>query len=133
MNRSIVGSLGLLLLVVACVRLDTSNASGPIYDETADAHHDISAAIAKAGASKKNVVLIFGANWCEDCHALHDQLHKPELAAIIAANFVVVNIDIGLGAKNLDLAQQYHVAVQQHGIPALAVLDSHGNLLYGME
>jgi len=35
----------------------------PIYDEKADAHHDITAAIAIAEESKRNIVLIFGANW----------------------------------------------------------------------
>ena len=38
-------------------------ADTPLYDEKADARHDISAAITVAGKSKKNVVLIFGANW----------------------------------------------------------------------
>ena len=34
-----------------------------IYNEKADARHDIAAAIAKAEESKRNIVLIFGANW----------------------------------------------------------------------
>jgi hypothetical protein len=35
----------------------------PIYDEKADAHRDIAAAIAKVQGSQRHVVLIFGANW----------------------------------------------------------------------
>ncbi len=38
----------------------------------------------------------------------------------------------GATDKNLDLAEQYHVPIK-HGIPALAVLDSRGNLLYAMD
>lgn len=37
--------------------------STPIYDEKADAHRDIAAAIANAPGSQRRVVLIFGANW----------------------------------------------------------------------
>ena len=59
-------------------------------------------------------------------------MHKPELASIIEKNFVIVEVDLGREDKNLDLAEQYHVPIK-HGIPALAVLDSHGNLLYAMD
>lgn len=59
-------------------------------------------------------------------------MHNPELAAIIAKNFVVVEIDLGREDKNLDLAEKYHVPIKQ-GIPALAVLDPRGNLLYAMD
>ena len=118
----------LFLLVLGCAGKEPA---ASIYDEKADAHHDIAAAIANAGESKRNIVLIFGANWCPDCHALHAQMHKPELAAIIEKNFIVVEIDTGRGDKNLDLAEQYHVPLK--GIPALAVLDSRGKLLYAMD
>jgi len=104
----------------------------PIYDEKADAQRDISAAIANARKAKKNIVLIFGANWCPDCHALDAQMHNAELAALLAQNFEIVKVDIGRHNKNLDLAKQYKVPIQ-HGIPALAVLDFGGHLLYAMD
>lgn len=59
-------------------------------------------------------------------------MHKPELAAIIRDNFVIVEIDVGREDKNLDLAQRYHVPIK-HGIPALAVLNARGELLYAMD
>jgi protein disulfide-isomerase len=59
-------------------------------------------------------------------------MHKAELASIIEKNFVVVKVDVGREDKNLDLAEQYHVPVA-HGIPALAVLDPRGKLLYAMD
>jgi thioredoxin 1 len=59
-------------------------------------------------------------------------MHKPELASIIETGFMIVDVDIGRGDKNLDLARQYHVPIGK-GIPALAVLDSRGRLLYAMD
>ena len=59
-------------------------------------------------------------------------MHKPELASIIEKSFVVVEVDVGRMDKNLDLAEQYHVPIK-HGIPALAVLNSRGDLLYAMD
>ncbi len=105
--------------------------SDAIYDEKADARQQVAAAIAEASRSAKNIVLDFGANWCGDCHALEAQMHKPELASLIEKNFVIVHIDTGRGDKNLDLAQKYGVSFK--GIPVLAVLDSHGKVLYALD
>ena len=107
-------------------------ADQPPYDETADAHQQVASAIAEAAKAQKNVVLVFGANWCGDCRALNAQMHKDELAALIASNYEVVKIDVGKFTKNKDIGEKYHVPLR-HGIPALAVLDSGGNLLYAMD
>ena len=110
----------------------TIAADQPPYDEKADAHQQITAAIADASKSHRNVILVFGANWCPDCRALDAQMHKEELAALIATNYEVVKVDIGRHSKNQDIAEKYHVPLK-HGIPALAVLDPDGKLLYAME
>jgi len=107
-------------------------AEQPPYDEQADAHQQIAAAIAEASKAQKNIVLVFGANWCGDCRALDAQMHKDELAAIIASNYEVVKVDVGRFNKNRDIGEKYHVPLK-HGIPALAVLDSGGNVLYAMD
>ena len=104
----------------------------PLFDEKADANKQIQAAIAQATREGKNIILDFGANWCGDCHSLDAQMEKPELARLIKANYVVVEIDVGRFDKNLDLAEKYHVPLNK-GVPALAVLDSHGKLLYSQE
>jgi hypothetical protein len=43
-----------------------------------------------------------------------------------------VHIDVGEGDKNQDIMQQYQVPMKK-GIPALAVLDSNGKLLYSQQ
>ncbi len=107
--------------------------SEPVYDESADARREIKAAIARASEKgKRNVVLIFGANWCKDCRALDAHMHTPELAAMIEKNFVVVKVDVGRMDKNVELAKKYGVPVA-NGIPAIAVLDSRGKLLYAQD
>lgn len=54
-----IAALFALSFVVALV----SVASETIYDEKADAHKQVAAAIEEASRSGKNIVLIFGANW----------------------------------------------------------------------
>jgi thiol:disulfide interchange protein len=100
-----------------------------IYNETADAHAEIKDALEKATAEHKRVIVVFGANWCFDCHVLDKAFHSSELAPIIAANYEVVHVDIGRGEKNQDLMTKYEVPMKR-GIPGLAVLDTDGKLVY---
>jgi len=60
MNRYKNCFLILFLIALGCARKQSST---PVYNEQADARHDIAAAIANVEVSKKNIVLIFGANW----------------------------------------------------------------------
>ena len=126
------GIPGLALITTLAVAARSPAADHPIYDESADAHQQIKAAIARASQSGKNVVLDFGANWCLDCHVLDAQMRSPELAQLVERNYVVVHVDVGLYSKNLDVAQKYGIPLRK-GIPALAVLDPHGKLLFSQD
>jgi thioredoxin 1 len=97
-----------------------------------DSHQQIAAAQARAAKSRKNVLLVFGADWCYDCHVLEKAFHRPDIAAVLSPNYEVVNVDIGEGDKNQDLMNQYDVPMKR-GVPALAVLDSSGRLLYSQK
>lgn len=120
--------VAVLLAAAVCARA----AANKIYDENANASQLIAAAIQRASASHKNIVLDFGANWCPDCHALDAAMHRGELARVIAKNFEIVHISVGRFDRNLDVARKYQIPLHK-GIPALAVLDPHGKLLYSQK
>jgi thioredoxin 1 len=103
-----------------------------IYNESADAHAEIKEALRKAVAEHKRVIVVFGANWCYDCHVLDKAFHSSGLAPILAANYEVVHVDIGKGEKNQDLMTKYDVPMKR-GIPGLAVLDADGKLVYSQK
>ena len=50
---------------------------------------------------------------------------------LLEANYVVVHINIGLTGidRNRNIAERYQIPLAK-GVPALAVLDQHGKLLY---
>jgi thiol:disulfide interchange protein len=100
-----------------------------LYSETGDAKALISSALRQAQLEHKRVILDFGGNWCGDCQVLDFYYHQSPNAELLEKHFVVVHIDIGHMDRNLDIATKYHVPVTR-GVPALAVLDAHGNLLY---
>ncbi len=99
-----------------------------IYPADVDARAEIREAEEKAAKDHKRVLIVFGANWCYDCHVLDMAFQRPDLAPVLAASYEVVHVDIGEGNKNQDLMKDFQVPMQK-GIPALAVLESTGNLV----
>jgi len=124
--------------LVASKRSDATRLQQPastskvIYAPGLDAHTEIKQALALAAKQHKNVLIVFGANWCYDCHVLDLAFHRPDLAGVLNRNYEVAHVDVGEGDKNQDIMQQYHVPMKK-GIPALAVLDSSGKLLYSQQ
>jgi len=99
---------------------------------TTDAHAEIQQALAEAAKEHERVLVVFGADWCYDCHVLDAAFHRPDMVAALRGNFEVVHIDVGEGDKNQDLMQEYRVPMKK-GIPALAVLGIDGKLLYSQQ
>lgn len=99
-----------------------------LYPDNADAHAEIKEAEQKSAMQHKRVLLVFGANWCFDCHVLDLAFHRPDFAPVMAG-YEVVHVDIGPdGKKNADVAAEFQVPLNK-GIPALAVLESDGKLV----
>jgi thiol:disulfide interchange protein len=119
-----------------------ANAQGPapagkkqIYSETADPKASIAAALQQAKREHKRVILDFGGDWCGDCQVLDIYFHQPANSAILQKNFVLVHVFITEtmdNANHVQLAAKYGVPIAK-GVPALAVLDENGNVLYSQK
>jgi thiol:disulfide interchange protein len=106
-----------------------AHANKDLYSETANPTADIAAAMVRAQREHKRILLDFGGNWCGDCQVLDIYYHQSPNAELLAKNFIVVHVNIGHMDKNVDVAKKYHVPITK-GVPALAIIDAHGNLLY---
>jgi len=100
-----------------------------IYSETADPKADIAAGLAQAKREHKRVILDFGGDWCGDCQVLDLYFHQAPNADLLQQNFVLVHVWIGHMDTNIDVAARYGVPIAR-GVPALAVLDADGKVLY---
>ncbi len=100
-----------------------------LYSETADPAADIASAEKAARPGHKHILLDFGGNWCGDCQVLDFYYQQPPNAEVLAKYYVVVHVDIGHMDHNVGIAEKYHVPIKR-GVPALAVLDAGGHLLY---
>ena len=121
-------------LLVGCRQtpVDTGPTEEPgravIYPDGAQAAQDIATALARAGKEKKRVLLDFGGNWCGDCQVLEIYFHDPANWNLLQQT-TCWSGQIGRYDQNLDIAAKYGVPVDK-GVPALAVLDANGQLVY---
>lgn len=104
-------------------------ADAHIYPDPAQASADVTRALAQAAAEHKRVILDFGGNWCPDCLALSRYFHDPAIKPLLDANYVLVYVNVGRVDQNLELAKRYGIPLDK-GVPALAVLDGDGRLIY---
>ncbi|HEV8590114.1 MAG TPA: thioredoxin family protein [Pyrinomonadaceae bacterium] len=100
-----------------------------LYPADADAKKEIDDTLKTAATEKKRVILVFGGNWCYDCHVLDQALHEGEAGKIVKESFLLVHIDIGEGDKNLDLVEKYKTSLDK-GVPTVAILGSDGKVIY---
>ena len=116
-------------VLIAILLATVVNAAPLPYDETADAKADVKQALNAAKKSQMPVLVIFGANWCQDCRALDQALSTGRNAELVKREFKVVKVDVGNFDKNLDVAQAYGNPIKK-GIPAAVVLSPDNKVLY---
>ena len=106
-----------------------------LYPPPEKAEEEIRAALVSAAKDHKRVILVFGANWCYDCHVLDATFHSKNFAAVVNASYHVVHVNVGDdGDKNLDLAEKYGVPLKKAvRIPSLAVLEPDGKVVYSQK
>ena len=109
---------------------DAPQQSALPYDESADPHRDLQAALADARKNNKRVLVVFGANWCTDCRALDREFHAGgKTADLVKARYDVVKIDVGRFDKNLDFAKLYGEPIKK-GIPSVVVVTPKNEVVY---
>ena len=99
-----------------------------LYPPAEEAKAEISSALAAASKDHKRVLLVFGGNWCYDCHVLDTTFRSKEFAPLVNANYHVIHINVGNYDANLDLADKYQIPLKK-GVPSLAILDPDGKLV----
>jgi len=99
-----------------------------LYPPPEEAQAEISSALAAAAKDHKRVLLVFGGNWCYDCHVLDATFRSKAFAPLVNANYHVIHINVGNYDANLDLAKKYEIPLEK-GVPSLAILDPDGKLV----
>jgi thiol:disulfide interchange protein len=109
--------------------LDGVSRKTEIYSAGADSQKEIADALVTATRENKRVFVVFGANWCYDCHVLDRALREGAAAEVFRQNFLLVHVDIGEGERNPELVKTYKIPLNK-GVPAVAILERDGRLIY---
>ena len=90
------------------------------------------AALARAAADEKHVLLVMGGNWCHDSRALAGWLDTPRFRELVAAEYEPVFVDVGVPqtgeGRNLDIAKRFGLE-ELPGTPNVLVLTADGTLI----
>jgi thioredoxin 1 len=111
-----------------------AQAAEPLYPDVSRARADVDSALKEAAQTHRHVLVDFGGNWCGDCKVLDANFRKPENAALLQSKYVVVHVNVGDRGidNNFDIAERYGIPLKK-GVPALAILDSDGRLVYSQK
>ncbi len=107
---------------------DTGHPEATPFDDKADAPAAVDAAIARAKANGHEAILVFGANWCGDSHALAGWFGTPRFKTMLDARYELVWIDVGQKDRNLDLAKRFGLDGIK-GTPTVLIVDGAGKPL----
>jgi thiol:disulfide interchange protein len=122
----------LLFVLAALAGASAFSSERDIYPAADRAKLDLAGALSASAATHRRILLDFGGNWCPDCHVLDLYFHDAANQPILEANYILVHINIGRLNENLDIAERYGIPLRK-GVPALAVLGEHGELLYSQK
>lgn len=134
--KSLLAAVALLAVTALQAAPEYPKRGPDIYDTQADGTAAIAAAVAKAKAERKHVLLDLGANWCVWCHRLHHLFETDAtVGAALREDYVLVLVDVNHrdGKKRNDAVNEKYGDPVAQGLPVLLVLDGDGQLLVTQE
>jgi thiol:disulfide interchange protein len=125
---------GWLLSLVCCgftALAQAQAAPPPKFDPTRDAASDVRAAVDKARAQGKRVLVDVGGEWCIWCHILDKFIAShPPVQQLVNDSYVVVKVNWSPQNRNEAVLSQWP---KIKGYPHLFVLDDKGQLVHSQD
>ena len=119
------------LSILVCSFLNAQHTdTAHLYNPNADAAKDIAAAVKKAKAEHKFVMIQAGGNWCSWCLLFNKTVQEDkQLDSVLNANFVVYHLNYSPENLNRDEFAKLGYP-QRFGFPVIMILDSKGNRIH---
>jgi thioredoxin-related protein len=122
-----------ILVIAFCIIGYVSHAqtdTNKLYHPNADAARDIAAAVKKAKAENKYVLLQGGGNWCSWCIEFA-RLAKadPKIDSVIKTSFVWYHLNFSKENENKAVFAKYGYA-QRFGFPVFIILNQKGERIH---
>ena len=98
------------------------------YDRVIYTINDLNKFIEKTINSKKQPIIIFGANWCPDCRIFSGTINIPKIKSYIDNHFEILYVDVQRYEINMSLMEEYGIPSQE-GIPRVLVFNYEKELI----
>lgn len=116
-----------LVLLAFMMAAAAAHAFSLPFDERADAEADLAQAFSLAAAGNRQVLILFGANWCSRCRQAEETVRT--IVARGDREFVTVRVDIGNLDRNTALIERYGNPPLRE-LPAAVVANAAGGIVY---
>lgn len=93
-----------------------------------DAHADVDAALARATERGTKALVVMGGNWCHDSRAFAAAMQRPDTAILIARDYELVWVNVGMKVLNQDVAERFGLDGTP-GTPTVVVARGDGTVL----
>ena len=98
------------------------------YDRVIYTINDLNKFIEETIDSKKQPIIIFGANWCPDCRIFSGTINIPTIKSYIDNHFEILYVDVQRYEINMSLMEEYGIPSQE-GIPRVLVFNYEKELI----
>lgn len=98
------------------------------YDRVIYTINDLNKFIEETIDSKKQPIIIFGANWCPDCRIFSGTINIPKVKSYIDNYFEILYVDVQRYEINMSLMEEYGIPSQE-GIPRVLVFNYEKELI----
>jgi thioredoxin-related protein len=120
----------IVLLIVIFTTTSLFAQDAKLYNPSADAEKDIAAAIIKAKAENKYVLVQAGGNWCSWCIEFARFCKaNTKIDSVMNASFIWYHLNYSKENENKKVFAQYGYP-QRFGFPAFIILDGNGNRIH---
>lgn len=134
----LIASFGIFAQKAGVKTLEITPAAAPTptverekFDPKRNASADLQAAIIKATAENKRIILDVGGEWCGWCRIMDYYLiENKDLAKIVEENFVWLKINMSEENENTEFLSKYP---EIKGYPHLFVLEKDGTLIHSQD
>lgn len=119
-----------LFFLFLCLAITTTAQEHKLYNPYADADSAIKAAVKKAKAENKYVLLQGGGNWCKWCIEFARFCKAdPKIDSVINSSFVWYHLNWSKENQNKKTFAKYGYP-QRFGYPVFIILDGKGNRIH---
>jgi len=122
----------LLFLLGLMISVYSQNSSTQPYDPNRDIRSDIKAAVAKAKAEHKHVLIQWGGNWCPWCIRFHNLVTtEHHIDSIMKKDYVYMLANVPKEKEKRDFALYGNYGFpNRFGFPVFVILDGNGKQLH---